>query len=104
MEDGNLDAAVLGLLAIGGSSYDVPRFAAEARAAAMRSGRPLVVFSPHPHVREAFAQAGVAVFRHEVEALVALEAFLAHRGAAGDASSSPPGNERSPSGQELERA
>jgi len=79
LEDPNVDAAVLGLLAIGGPSYDVARFAAEARAAALRSGRPLVVFSPHAQVRDAFAQAGVAVFRHEIEALGALEAFLAHQ-------------------------
>jgi acyl-CoA synthetase (NDP forming) len=81
MDDPSVDATVLGLLAIGGPSYDVARFARDARAAMAHSGRPLAVFSPHPHVRDAFTQAGVAVFNHESEALVALQSFIAHRGA-----------------------
>jgi acyl-CoA synthetase (NDP forming) len=89
MEDPGVDAAVLGLLAIGGPSYDVGRFAQDARAAALRSRRPLVVFSPHRQVRDAFAQAGVAVFTHEGEALAALQAFIAHRGLPGAAAPSP---------------
>ena len=80
MDDAGVDAAVLGLLAIGGPSYDVARFAREARAAAVRSGRPLAVFSPHPQVRDAFAQAGIAVFRNESEALAAIQSFIAHCG------------------------
>jgi hypothetical protein len=68
----------LASLAIGGPSYDVARFARDARAATARSGRPLAVFSPHPHVRDAFARAGVAVFNHESEALAALQSFIAH--------------------------
>ena len=81
MGDDGVDAAVLGLLAIGGPSYDVARFARDARDAALRSARPLAVFSPHRHVRDAFAQAGVAVFSQESQALAAVQAFFAHRAA-----------------------
>jgi acyl-CoA synthetase (NDP forming) len=89
MNDPGVDATVLGLLAIGGPSYDVARFARDARAAMVRSGRPLAFFSPHPHVRDAFAQAGIAVFNHEAEALVALQSFIAHRGVLRPVSTAP---------------
>lgn len=79
MHDAGVDAAVLGLLAIGGPSYDVPRFARDARAAATQSGRPLAFYSPHGHVRDTFAREGVAVFASEAEALAAVQAFVAHR-------------------------
>jgi acyl-CoA synthetase (NDP forming) len=79
MGDAGVDATVLGLLAIGGPSYDVSRFARDARAAAVRSGRPMVLYSPHGHVREAFAREGLAVFANEGEALVAVQGFVAHR-------------------------
>jgi acyl-CoA synthetase (NDP forming) len=78
LADGNVDAAVLGLLAIGGPSYDVPRLARDAREAALRAQRPLVLHSPHAHVRAAFAREGLAVFGHEAEALGALAGFGAH--------------------------
>ena len=87
MEDPGVDAAVLGLLAIGGPSYDVQRFAHDTRAAALQSRRPLAVFSPHRPVRDAFAQAGIAVFTHEAEALAALHSFIAHRSRTGAAPS-----------------
>ena len=80
MNDPGVDATVLGLLAIGGPSYDVARFARDARDAMVACGRPLACFSPHSHVRDAFAQAGVAVFNHESEALASLQSFIAHRG------------------------
>jgi len=78
LEDPGVDAAVLGLLAIGGPSYDVARYAREARAAALRSGRPLVFYSPHAHVRDAFARESLAVFPNEAEALGAVQGFVAH--------------------------
>jgi acyl-CoA synthetase (NDP forming) len=89
MEDPRVDAAVLGLLAIGGPSYDVQRFARDTRDAALRSRRPLAVFSPHRQVRDAFAEAGVAVFTHEAEALTALQSFITHRALTGAAAPSP---------------
>jgi acyl-CoA synthetase (NDP forming) len=89
MDDPGVDAAVLGLLAIGGPSYDVHRFAQDARAAAQQSHRPLAVFSPHRPVRDAFAQAGIAVFTHEAEALAALQSFIVHRGRSGAAAPFP---------------
>ncbi|MFL6664202.1 MAG: CoA-binding protein [Rhizobacter sp.] len=107
MDDAGVDAAVLGLLAIGGPSYDVARFARDARAAAMRSGRPLAVFSPHPQVREAFARAGVAVFTHEAEALAAIQGLAAHRAllhAGGLSLSASPSPEASPSPSPSPRA
>jgi acyl-CoA synthetase (NDP forming) len=79
LADPGVDAAVLGLLAIGGPSYDVPRFAREARAAALDHGRPLAVHSPHAQVRAAFAREGCAVYGHEAEALQALAAHATHR-------------------------
>lgn len=81
LNDEGVDAAVLGLLAIGGPSYDVPGYARDARAAALRTGRPLVFFSPHSHVREVFAREGLAVFANEAEALTAVQAFVAHHDA-----------------------
>ncbi|MBL0730669.1 CoA-binding protein [Piscinibacter sp. HJYY11] len=79
LADPGVDAALLGLLAIGGPSYDVPRFAREARQAALAAGRPLALYSPHAHVRATFAREGVAVYTHEAEALQALAEHAAHR-------------------------
>lgn len=81
LADGGVDAVALGLLAIGGPSYDVPRFAREARAAAERSARALCSYSPHAAVREAFAREGLAAFATEAEALAALQGHAAHRAA-----------------------
>jgi hypothetical protein len=43
------------------------------------AGKPLAVYSPHAHVREAFAKDGFAVFPGEAEAMHALQAFALHR-------------------------
>ena len=59
------------------------------RLSGLPTGRPLAFFSPHPHVRDAFAQAGIAVFNHEAEALVALQSFIAHRGVLRPVSTAP---------------
>lgn len=69
MADPAADCVVLGLLAIGGPSYDVERFARDCRAAAQASGKPLWVYSPHPRVRQAFSTNGLPVFAGEAEAL-----------------------------------
>jgi len=79
LSDAGVDAATLGLLAVGGPSYDVPRFVRECRAAMDASGKPVVVYSPHGHVREEFSRAGFAVFSGEAQALEALRGFMAHR-------------------------
>ena len=69
MADPATDCVVLGLLAIGGPSYDVGRFARDCRAAAQKSGKPLWVYSPHPRVRQAFSEQRLPVFAGEAEAL-----------------------------------
>jgi hypothetical protein len=79
LHDEAVDAATLGLLAVGGPSYDVPRFVRECQAAMEAAAKPLVVYSPHAHVREAFARGGFAVFSAEAQAMEALQAFAAHR-------------------------
>ncbi|MEP6719818.1 MAG: AMP-binding protein [Variovorax sp.] len=79
LQDEAVDAATLGLLAVGGPSYDVPRFVRECRAAMEASAKPVAVYSPHAHVREAFARGGFAVFPGEAQAIGALQAFAAHR-------------------------
>jgi acyl-CoA synthetase (NDP forming) len=78
MHDPAVDAAALGLLAIGGPSYDVARFVRESGEAWTTSGKPLVVYSPHARVREAFARGGMAVFASEASALQALHDYHAH--------------------------
>jgi acyl-CoA synthetase (AMP-forming)/AMP-acid ligase II/acyl-CoA synthetase (NDP forming) len=80
LHDEAVDAATLGLLAVGGPSYDLPRFVRECRAVVDGVGKPLAVYSPHAHVREAFARSGFAVFPGEAEAMQALQAFALHRG------------------------
>jgi acyl-CoA synthetase (NDP forming) len=69
MADPASDCVLLGLLAIGGPSYDVQRFAGDCRAAAQVNGKPLWVYSPHPRVRKAFGDHGLPVFAGEAEAL-----------------------------------
>jgi len=69
MADPATDCVVLGLLAIGGPSYDVERFARDCRDEAQASGKPLWVYSPHAHVRQAFSEQGLPVFAGEAEAL-----------------------------------
>jgi acyl-CoA synthetase (NDP forming) len=79
LDDPDVAGATLGLLAIGGLSYDTPRFARDAADAARATCKPLVIYSPHVHVRSTFAQCGHAVCSNESEALQAVESFIAHR-------------------------
>lgn len=80
MADPAADCVLLGLLAIGGPSYDVERFACDCSAAAQASGKPLWVYSPHARVREAFGARGTPVFAGEAEALREIAAHAAHAG------------------------
>ena len=82
LNDEAVDAVVLGLLAIGGPSYDVPRFVRDTLDAQRISGKPLAFHSPHPHVRQAFFEGGVATFESESAAIYALQRVLLHRAAA----------------------
>jgi acyl-CoA synthetase (NDP forming) len=59
-------------LPMSGKGYDVPRFAADARAFARETGRPVVVASPLASTREAFTAAGVPCFAHDEDAMAAL--------------------------------
>jgi len=78
MADPAADCVVLGLLAIGGPSYDVERFARDCHAAAQASGKPLWVHSPHPRVRQAFGAQGLPVFAGEAEALREIAGHAGH--------------------------
>ena len=69
---------MLGLLAIGGPSYDVERFARDCHAASQASGKPLWVYSPHPRVRQAFSEQGLPVFAGEAEAVNEIAASAEH--------------------------
>ena len=81
MADPAVDCVVLGLLAIGGPSYDVDRFSRDCRAATLASGKPLWVYSPHPRVRLAFSEQGLPVFAGEAEALREIAGHAEHLGA-----------------------
>ena len=81
MADPAVDCVVLGLLAIGGPSYDVDRFSRDCRAATQASGKPLWVYSPHPRVRQAFSEQGLPVFAGEAEALREIAGHAEHLGA-----------------------
>ena len=81
MADTAVDCVVLGLLAIGGPSYDVDRFSRDCRAATQASGKPLWVYSPHPRVRQAFSEQGLPVFAGEAEALREIAGHAEHLGA-----------------------
>jgi acyl-CoA synthetase (NDP forming) len=78
LADPAVDMAALGLLAIGGPSYDVPRFARECAAAARRFGKPCVVHSPDERVRTMFVREGCAVFGCEQAAMEALRDLRVH--------------------------
>jgi acyl-CoA synthetase (NDP forming) len=78
MADPATDCVLLGLLAIGGPSYDVRRFARDCRAAALANGKPLWLYSPHPHVRQAFSEQGLPVFAGEAEALAEIVGHAGH--------------------------
>ncbi|WP_431121060.1 AMP-binding protein [Variovorax paradoxus] len=78
LQDAHVDSLALGLLAIGGPSYDLPRFVRETVQAQRDNGKPVVFYSPHPHVREAFARGGLAVFPGEAAAIEALRDFHTH--------------------------
>lgn len=90
LNDSQVDALALGLLAIGGPSYDVPRFVRETALAQRDTGKPVVVYSPHSHVRDAFASGGLAVFEGESAALLALRDFHIHSATLAPAPTSDP--------------
>jgi acyl-CoA synthetase (NDP forming) len=78
LADAAVSAAALGLVAIGGPSYDLPRFVRETADAVRVSGKPCVVHAPDPRVRQAFSEAGLPVFASERAALVALRDWRRH--------------------------
>ncbi len=78
LADEAVSAAVLGLVAIGGPSYDLPRFVRETAGAVRGSNKPCAVHAPDPRVRQAFAEAGLPVFFSERAALVALRDWRRH--------------------------
>lgn len=78
LQDAQCDALALSLLAVAGTGYDVPRFAAETAAAVHASRKPAVFSAADARVRQAFAAQGLAVFACEGEAIAALKAHAAH--------------------------
>jgi acyl-CoA synthetase (NDP forming) len=78
LQDVHCDALVLSLLAVAGSGYDLPRFAAETGQAVRASRKPAVFSSPDPRVRAAFGAQGLAVFQSECEAVAALRGHATH--------------------------
>jgi len=81
LADDAVDAATLGLFATVGRTYDVERFARDARAVADARRKPLAFYSPHEQVRAVFAAHGHAVFYNAASALSALTGFWRHRAA-----------------------
>lgn len=68
-------------LPMSGRGYDVPRFAADARAFAEATGRPVVVASPLEGTRRVFEEAGVVSFAHDEDAMASLsEVIRGHEG------------------------
>ena len=65
-------------MAVAGPSYDLPRFARDARRAASDHRKPLVFCSPHGAACDAFRGQGIAAFRGEAEALGALHGWQEH--------------------------
>jgi acyl-CoA synthetase (AMP-forming)/AMP-acid ligase II/acyl-CoA synthetase (NDP forming) len=102
LQDAAVDAVTLGLLAVGGPSYDLPRFVRECRAAMEAAAKPLAIYSPHAHVREAFALGGFAVFPGEAQAMEALQGFVAHRAVLAPEAVSPSLPSVSPSSLSLD--
>ena len=94
MADPAADCVLLGLLAIGGPSYDVDRFARDCSAAVQASGKALWVYSPHTRVREAFSAQGMPVFAGEAEALREIAGHAEHLSAL--AVSEPPSQPANP--------
>ncbi|MDY0067259.1 MAG: CoA-binding protein [Steroidobacteraceae bacterium] len=78
LADSAVAAAALGLVAVGGPSYDLPRFVRETADAVQASGKPCVVHAPDPRVRQAFAQKGLPVCASERAALEALRDWRSH--------------------------
>ena len=78
LADSAVAAATLGLVAIGGPSYDLPRFVRETADAVQASGKPCIVHAPDPRVRQAFTQRGLPVFVSERAALEALRDWRNH--------------------------
>lgn len=78
LADASVTAVALGLVAIGGSSYDLPRFVRETAAAVRARGKPCVVHAPDPRVRQAFSAAGLPVYVSERAALLALRDWRRH--------------------------
>ena len=77
-EDPAADAFIVGV-PVAGPGYDVAAFARDSAAFAAQTGKPLVVAATQPSVAREFQAQGVSVFPTEVEAVTALNQFVAHR-------------------------
>lgn len=91
--DAQADMLLIGV-PVAGPGYDLPGMAQAAARLATSSGKPVVVSAPQPSVRAAFRQAGVPVFAHETEAILALHQWCRHgaliaQAAARDAAAQP---------------
>ncbi len=75
--DAVVDALMVGL-PVAGAGYDVDAFAEDAAAFARKTGKPVVIAAPQPHVGARFKTVGLAVFELEAEAIAALGQFISH--------------------------
>jgi acyl-CoA synthetase (NDP forming) len=76
-EDALSDLLLVGL-PVAGTGYDVPGFARDLASFARRFGHLVAVAAPQDTVREAFAEAGIATFSREREAMDALAQIADH--------------------------
>jgi acyl-CoA synthetase (NDP forming) len=76
-DDAQTDLLLLAL-PIAGVGYDVPRFATDLAGFQQRYGVPSAVAAPQSGVRQAFADAGIATFAREGEAIDALAQLADH--------------------------
>ncbi len=78
-------------LPVAGAGYDVPRFARDTAHFQQTYGIASAVASPQPAVRQAFADAGIATFAREGDALDALAQLAGHAALLRRAAPPPPG-------------
>ncbi|MCO5066692.1 MAG: acetate--CoA ligase family protein [Rhizobiaceae bacterium] len=74
---------------VAGEGYDLPGMAADTARLIQRKGKPVAVAAPQASVRDFFRAAGIATFRHESDALSALNQFGRHAAIADAAASRP---------------
>ncbi len=70
--------AVFVSLSASGAGYDVPQFVRDCADYVKQTGRPLAVAAPLDSTAQAFRDAGLAAFAHDIDAVSALGQFVHH--------------------------